>query len=504
MHRSLRQPLNPCHARTRDMHHGLLSRTSLAAALVVFTMGCGSSTSTSGSSTGGKPKGTGGSASGGSSVTTSGGSQSGGSSSQGGATASAGGSTQNGNGGSSSGGSNLGGANPGGATSGSTGGTKAGGAQNGGANAGGSGGTQSGGKTGSGSGGTTGENQGGTTGSGGVSTGGSVGGSTSNTPGPVVSGNCVATPLSELVGWASQSGQGVSSTTGGGSSAPVVVTDIAQLNTLMKGATPAVVHLKGKIEGKVTLDDSANKTIIGCGGHLVGNIMMENSSNIMIQNIKISSTNPDTTGDLITVDNQSHHIWLDHLELRDGGDGNLDMVHGSDYITVSWTKFVYSQLPVGGTTVRDSDPGAHQFACLIGHDNKNAAEDTDHLKITIHHSYWADNIMERMPRIRYGQVHLLNNLYASSGGYTTNYAIRVGWSANVRSEHNLYKGINNPFDFNDSNPEAKVESIGDVFTDCTGTMDVTGKGPAFKPPYSYTADPVDSLEAKIRAGAGPR
>jgi pectate lyase len=251
------------------------------------------------------------------------------------------------------------------------------------------------------------------------------------------------------------------------------------------------------------LDDSANKTIIGCGGHLVGNIMMENSSNIIIQNLTISSASPDNKIDLITIDNQSHHVWLDHLELADGGDGNLDMVHGSDYITVSFTKFIYNQLPAGGN-VRDSDPGAHQFACLIGHDDKNAAEDTGHLKITIHHSFWADNIMERMPRIRYGQVHLLNNLYAASGGYTTTYAVRVGVNANVRSEHNVFKGINNPFDFEFSNPEAKVESIGDVFTNCTGTMDVTGKGPAFKPPYDYTADPVDSLEAKIRAGAGPR
>ena len=38
----------------------------------------------------------------------------------------------------------------------------------------------------------------------------------------------------------------------------------------------------------------------------------------------------------------SHHVWFDHDDISDGSDGNLDITHASDYITISWTKFHYS------------------------------------------------------------------------------------------------------------------------------------------------------------------
>ena len=38
----------------------------------------------------------------------------------------------------------------------------------------------------------------------------------------------------------------------------------------------------------------------------------------------------------------------------------------------------------------------------------------------------------------------------------------------------------------------------------TGQAGFYGNGKAFVPPYAYTADPIDGLEEKIRAGAGAR
>ncbi len=450
----------------------------------------GSSNDTSGG-TGGIRNGSGGAPASGGASSSGGSPSTGGNAALGGAVAT-GGST--GSGGASAGGSNSGGANTGGGMS--LGGANAGGSNSGGANAGGSnsGGASTGGA------GTGGKSTGGAN-SGGASTGGakSTGGSSSGgagTGGGTASGDCVSTPVSQMVGWATQGGG-----TTGGSGTPVVATTLAQLNGYLdENATPQIIHVRGVIEGQVTLDGTANKTIIGCGATLRGGIMMEESSNIIIQNLKIVATNPDSGGDLITLDNQSHHVWLDHLDLSDGADGGMDIVHGSDYVTVSWTKFSYTAIPAssGG----DSAPGGHQFATLIGHSNDNAAEDTGRLRITFHHNFWGNNVKERMPRVRFGQVHLLNNLMASSGGYETTYAVRAGVSANIRSEGNVFNAIANPFDFGESNEAARLESIGDLFTACTGTM--TPRGPAFTPPYTYTAEPTAGLEAKIRAGAGVR
>jgi pectate lyase len=94
-----------------------------------------------------------------------------------------------------------------------------------------------------------------------------------------------------MVGWATQGGA-----TTGGSGTPVVATTLAQLNGYLdESITPQIIHVKGLIEGQVTLDGTANKTIIGCGATLRGGIMMEEAHNIIVQNLKI--TNPFDFGD---------------------------------------------------------------------------------------------------------------------------------------------------------------------------------------------------------------
>jgi hypothetical protein len=42
------------------------------------------------------------------------------------------------------------------------------------------------------------------------------------------------------------------------------------------------------------------------------------------------------------VESGNRHLWFDHMDISDGSDGNLDITHGADFITVSWTKFHYS------------------------------------------------------------------------------------------------------------------------------------------------------------------
>jgi pectate lyase len=289
------------------------------------------------------------------------------------------------------------------------------------------------------------------------------------------------------VGWATESG----GTFGGGNAAPIVVTSLSQFNTAVSGPRPAVVHVSGKIAGVVKV--GSNKTILGlCGAEIDGGIDLSGSANVILRNIKIVGYNctdspSDCSGgnDAVHVDVRAGHLWFDHLDISDGSDGNLDITHGSDFVTISWTKFHYSGMRTGG----------HQFCNLIGHVDTNGPEDSGHLNVTFHHVWWADHVDQRMPRVRFGKVHLFNNLYTSAGDTA---CIEVGFDANIRSENNVFRGVSNVVDTTHANGASVIQSIGNQ-----GTSASLG-GPAFVPQYSYTLAPVSTVAADVMAGAGPK
>jgi len=328
------------------------------------------------------------------------------------------------------------------------------------------------------------------------------------------SGNCSTPPApSSLVGWASVSG----GTTGGGDAAPVTVTTLAELQSAVKGTTAAVIYVKGVLSpGVVTI--GSNKTIVGlCGAEIHGHVGLNKSSNIIIRNIKIvgyavgdcsldpsysSATGCSSGDDAITVQGQSTHLWFDHDDISDGTDGNLDITHASDYITVSWTKFHYTPRkdPVGSDSTGDL---GHRYSNLVGHNDDNATEDTGHLRITWHHNWWADNVVERQPRVRFGQVHLFNNLYTSTA---SDYCIGVGVGANIRDESNVFIGVKTPVNTTSySDSASAVRSTNNVYTNTTGAVSDLNAGSVFDPAsdYSYTADAASSVQAAVQSGAGP-
>src|SRR5207244_527288 len=108
---------------------------------------------------------------------------------------------------------------------------------------------------------------------------------------------------------------------------------------------------------------------------------------------------------------RSHHLWFDHLDISDSSDGNLDITDQSNYVTVSFSKFWY----------RDKNQ-PHRFSNLIGSDDAIVA-DEGLLKVTWHHNWWADNVFERMPRTRHGDIHVFDNYYTSTGN---SYCIQAG------------------------------------------------------------------------------
>ena len=428
----------------------------------------GSSTSAGGSaSTGGSPTGSGGS------VTSSGGAAG-----TGGSTGAAG-NVVTGGAKATDGGVASGGVGTGGAAS--TGGVRAsGGAVGSGGSRGADGGVGTGGRPGTDGGPGTGGSIG--TG-GGVGTGGGTGAGGSSAP-------------NQPIGWASVNALGQNGTTGGLGGPTTTVTTCAALQSAASQSGAAIV----KVSGTITCDNvavSSNKSIIGLSGAAIispsgssNHLLVVNGvSNIIVRNLKLQgagvSSGSKSAGDTFHVEASVHHLWADHLDISDGDDGNLDITHDCNYITVSWTKFHYT------TSAR-----VHRFSNLIA----SALGDTGTYKITWHHDWWADNVDQRSPRAHEGSggIHIFNNYYSEAGN---SYCVGVGGHAIFLSENNYFDGVNVPF-YMSPNGETggQILSKGDVFNSCTGNT--TGTSTGFTPPYPYSLDPTANVPAVIKAGAG--
>lgn len=361
---------------------------------------------------------------------------------------------------------------------------------------------------------------GGTPGSGGISgTGGSAGragtgGNMGTGGGTAGSGvvDCTPPVAGPLVGWATVA----PSTTGGGTLAPTPVTTLAQLNSAAGGSNFAVIVVNGSLTGSVSI--GSNKTIVGvCGAQIHGHVDISRSTNVILRNITIvgygvgncaldpsydSTVGCSSGQDAISVQNNANHIWIDHCDISDGTDGNLDITTGANNITVSWTKFHYT--PRTDNTGSDSTGGAgHRFSNLVGGDDL-ATGDTNALNITWHHNWWADNVVERQPRVRFGKNHLFNNLWSSAA---SNYCVRAGIKAEILVESNVFTGVKNPQQFNSAADQMTsfITSLNNMYTGTSGTQSVGGGGTAFTAPsYVYTADVTSGLQAAIQSGAGPK
>jgi pectate lyase len=303
---------------------------------------------------------------------------------------------------------------------------------------------------------------------------------------------------SPLIGWASVNEMGQNGTTGGGTATPVVVTSTSAFNAAAAGSAPAVIHVSGSLSGNFTI--GSNKTVVGvCGAVLRGHVHISGSVNVIVRNLRVVGNNctdsPDDCSagaDAMSITNNAHHIWVDHLDVSDGSDGNLDVNAGSDLVTISWTKFSYS--------TRRSDPlqgpSGHRFSNLIG-SGDNVTTDADHLRVTFHHCWWADNVDQRMPRTRFGDIHVFNNLFTSAGN---SYCTNAGIQTHLLVENNVYIGVNRPL-----SPDANGDMLarGNLFMS-TMPANPTANGTGFTPPYAYTLAATGGLEATIRAQAGPR
>jgi pectate lyase len=298
------------------------------------------------------------------------------------------------------------------------------------------------------------------------------------------------------IGWASVAGLGSDGTTGGDGGDVVEVTTTAQFAEQAKLAGPRVILVNGIIGDGTRATIASDHTVIGLpGAEFHGGLKVSGAVNVVIRNLKIVGNNcndspEDCSGgaDALSIGDGSHHVWVDHCDISDGSDGNLDVNDGADYVTISWTKFSYSGLR----------PGGHQFSNLVG-SSDNEPGDAGHLRVSYHHDWWADHVRERMPRVRYGAVHIFNSLYTSTGN---SYCVGVGVFANVLTEANVFFEVRDPIESSSySNDQSVVVSRQNLYVNASGQNQDRGTD-VFAPPYPYTLDSVRDVRTAVEAGAG--
>ncbi|MFY7908772.1 MAG: pectate lyase family protein [Emticicia sp.] len=303
-------------------------------------------------------------------------------------------------------------------------------------------------------------------------------------------------------GWASQNG----GTTGGGTSAETVVSTYAALKSAVQNSAVKVIRVTGTITipaaGRILFQDQSGKTIYGAAGaRLVstdqtkdgsGILSIKRVNNLLIRNLIFEGPGAyDVDGWDLAVIDACKNVWVDHCEFRDGVDGNLDIKNTSDFVTVSWTKFNYLKAP------RPGGPGGaddHRFSNLIG-SSDSATADRGTLRVTFASCWWGPGCVERMPRVRFGRVHVINSLFNSSNASK---CIMAGKEANILAENDVFENAKDAIYLVGGQTALQVKNC--TFTNVSGNR--TGVGTAFTPPYTVAPRSAASVKSSVTASTG--
>ncbi|MFC4467928.1 polysaccharide lyase family 1 protein [Streptomyces xiangluensis] len=205
---------------------------------------------------------------------------------------------------------------------------------------------------------------------------------------------------------------------------------------------------------RVELAVGSNTTIVGLGDKAVlkgAGLQLKGADNVIVRNLELRDAydcfpawqpNSGGLGDWKTAyDNLwlrgATHVWIDHVTLSDKGhldedeptyfgrnylrhDGLLDITNASDLVTVSWSRFA-----------------DHDKAMLIGNGD-TATGDRGKLRVTLHHNEF-ESVVQRAPRVRFGQVHVYNNRYVvPEDAHDYRYSWGVGTESAIHAQNNAF------------------------------------------------------------------
>lgn len=305
-------------------------------------------------------------------------------------------------------------------------------------------------------------------------------------------------------GYASLSGDGFSTTTGGAGGAVVNISTLAQLQTWVasreNNTAAQIVNITAHIEQPgssslvLTIKRGANITLIGttvnAGLKNIG-LNFREYNNVIIRNLRVHEVFYPNDG--ITID-ECHHVWIDHCDLFskngtgvgvDTYDGLLDLKNGSRFVTISWNRL-----------------HSHKKVNLIGHtDNASAQAIDQNIRATFHHNYYYDND-GRMLSLRWGAAHFYNNYLKDI--YDYGMAARQG--AHALIENNIYENVKTPIATDKFDGVGIVCERGNLFTGTSGPSSITQTDcnwwNSSTLPYSYTLTPTNQLIGLLTSKTG--
>lgn len=198
----------------------------------------------------------------------------------------------------------------------------------------------------------------------------------------------------------------------------------------------------------------SNVTIVGLGAdaQVVGaSLRIRDARNVIVRNVTFSDArdcfpawdpgdgdagNWNSAYDNVSVWT-SENVWVDHSTFDDGEhppsslptvfgrpyeihDGLLDITHGSDHVTVSYNHF--------------SD---HDKTAILGSSDSRTQDAGKH-KVTYHHNRWTD-VGQRAPRVRFGDVHVYNELYEQTREGIFQYYWGAGVDSSIYAQNNAFE-----------------------------------------------------------------
>ncbi|CAL0325794.1 unnamed protein product [Lupinus luteus] len=116
------------------------------------------------------------------------------------------------------------------------------------------------------------------------------------------------------------------------------------------------------------------------------------------------------------------HVWLDHLSLSNCDDGIIDVVAGSTAVTISNCHMA-----------RQND------VMLLGASDSFSGDQV--MQVTVAFNHFGKGLVQRMPRCRWGYVHIVNNDYT----HWLMYAIGGSSHPTILSQGNRFVAPLNPF-----------------------------------------------------------
>jgi len=285
-------------------------------------------------------------------------------------------------------------------------------------------------------------------------------------------------------GWASHGG----GTTGGIGGTEVTVSNMSELQKAAGSSGKKIILVKkGEYKGKLT--PKSDKSILGIepGVKIKGQILISGVNNVIIRNIAVQdnhcSGGCSSGTDAVYTGNGAKNIWLDHLDICDGQDGNCDVTRAADFITITWCKFYY-------TYNKD-----HRLSNLIaGSDGET--QSIGKLNITYAYCWWGALVSSRQPRGRFGKIHVINNLYTSK---VSKGACASGYLMEMLIENNVFNNKGGAIGGIGKKPNS-WKTIGNIGSAPNIDSD---QGSVFTPPYTLSLKmDASEVEEKVRAGAG--